>query len=96
MKKSKFMMTAITAVFAVSACGGALVACGDSKEPDDNPPAPSVYQVTFDANGGKFADGVTTVIATVDGALAALPAQDPTRVDYTFNGYTVNADGTGG
>ena len=96
MKKSKFMMTAITAVFAVSACGGALVACGDSKEPDDNPPAPSAYQVTFDANGGKFADGVTTVIATVDGALAALPAQDPTRVDYTFNGYTVNADGTGG
>lgn len=96
MKKSKFMMTAITAVFAVSACGGALVACGDSKAPDDNPPAPSVYQVTFDANGGKFADGVTTVIATVDGALAALPAQDPTRVDYTFNGYTVNADGTGG
>lgn len=96
MKKSKFMMTAITAVFAVSACGGALVACGDSKKPDDNPPAPSVYQVTFDANGGKFADGVTTVIATVDGALAALPAQDPTRVDYTFNGYTVNADGTGG
>lgn len=96
MKKSKFMMTAITAVFAVSACGGALVACGDSKKSDDNPPAPSVYQVTFDANGGKFADGVTTVIATVDGALAALPAQDPTRVDYTFNGYTVNADGTGG
>ena len=96
MKKSKFMMTAITAVFAVSACGGALVACGDSKKPDDTPPAPSVYQVTFDANGGSFADGVTTVIATVDGVLAALPAQDPTRVDYTFNGYTVNADGTGG
>lgn len=94
MKKSKFVMTAIAATLAATACGGALVACQDSNEPIDTPSG--IYQITFDANGGSYAEGVSTKIATVDGALASLPAQDPTRDDYTFNGYTVNADGSGG
>ena len=91
MKKSKLVASALATVFAVSACGGALIACNGVEAPE------GVHQIEFDANGGVFAESVITTLATVDGALVALPSQDPTRDDgYVFNGYTVNQDGTGG
>ncbi len=53
------------------------------------PPVPTMYTVTFDANGGTVT--MTTDTTGTNGKLAALPI--PTRDGYTFNGWYTLADG---
>lgn len=50
--------------------------------------------ITFDANGGTFADGEKTTEVETDekGALSKLP-DAPTREGYTFEGWYTKADG---
>ncbi|MCL2863564.1 MAG: isopeptide-forming domain-containing fimbrial protein, partial [Methanimicrococcus sp.] len=60
------------------------------------------YDVTFNANGGEFANSDTTVTVTVMPATppsvtkvgSNMPA-DPTRSDYIFLGWNTIGDGTG-
>ncbi|MDE6401712.1 MAG: InlB B-repeat-containing protein, partial [Clostridiales bacterium] len=90
MKKSKCILAMLTAtVFATSV--GALVACGGS---DDSKPDGGVYEVTFDANGGAYADGNSVKLNTVGGKILSAPTA-PEREGFVFNGYNVMRDGTG-
>ena len=49
----------------------------------------NTYDAIFDANGGAFADGKTsvTVPTEFDTAIVA-PTEEPTRYGYTFNGWS--------
>ena len=55
---------------------------------------PNTYDVTFDADGGEFADNstVTTVPSVFDSAIVT-PA-DPTRTGYEFQGWALTSGGT--
>ncbi len=55
----------------------------------DQPPVE--YTVTFDANGGEFADGAVTSLKTSGGKLTAF-VQNPFRTDYKFGGWYLSAD----
>ena len=47
------------------------------------------YTATFNANGGKFADGSTTKkVENITFNTAITAPADPTRTGYTFNGWT--------
>lgn len=101
MKLKNTLAATIAASMLGVACCGSLVACGNkTPEPTPDPtpgptPEPGVYAVTFDGNGGIFAESATTTtINTTDGKLSALPA-DPTRADYTFCGWNFKKDGSG-
>ena len=51
------------------------------------------YELTWSANGGRFADGDTVAVDTVDyGAEVAAPSTAPNRTGYTFAGWKL--DGT--
>lgn len=51
--------------------------------------------VTFDANGGAFANGSTTqAVRAESGSTVSLPTT-PTRSGYTFTGWNTQADGKG-
>lgn len=90
MKRSKCILAALTAtVFATSV--GALVACGDS---DVEKPNGGIYEVTFDANGGSYADGNTVKLHTAGGKIISAPSE-PERDGFVFNGYNVKRDGSG-
>jgi endo-1,4-beta-xylanase len=54
------------------------------------------FTVTFNANQGKFTDNTATktVETNIDGTVN-IPAEEPTRNGYTFNGWYPNADGSG-
>ncbi|MCH5160710.1 MAG: InlB B-repeat-containing protein [Clostridiales bacterium] len=92
MKKTSraILATLMAAMLSTSALG--LAACKGGKGDGAS------NTVTFDANGGAWADNVTTKTATFDGegkiAASDFPA-NPTRADYTFAGWYANADGTG-
>ena len=47
----------------------------------------SYFTVTFDANGGRFADGSAAVKVSVEEGTAAAAPDNPTRRDYTFTGW---------
>lgn len=48
----------------------------------------NTYDAIFDANGGAFADGKTSVtVPTVFDTAIVAPAEEPTRYGYTFNGW---------
>lgn len=53
------------------------------------PPAPAVFQITFDPNSGTLAD--TTKTTGTDGKLADIPT--PSRDNYTFDGWYTAASG---
>ncbi len=90
MKKSKCILTTLTAtVFAMSV--GALVACGDSS---DGETKVGVYEITFDANGGAYANGNTVKLHTADGRILAEPTA-PEYTGFVFTGYNVKQDGSG-
>ena len=90
MKKSKCILTTLTAtVFAMSV--GALVACGDSS---DGETKVGVYEITFDANGGAYANGNTVKLHTADGRILAEPTA-PEYTGFVFTGYNVKRDGSG-
>ncbi|WP_407444929.1 InlB B-repeat-containing protein, partial [Fibrobacter sp.] len=54
----------------------------------------NIYDATFDANGGKFSEGVTTATTQVayDAAIAADGITTPTRDGYVFKGWARAAD----
>lgn len=53
------------------------------------------YDVTFNANGGAWADSSTTAVITQDGDTYLLPETDPTMPGYVFMGWFPEADGSG-
>ena len=57
--------------------------------------AAAKYTVTFNANGGTFADGEDTKTETVEsGQTATRPEPDPTKANWVFAGwYTLKDDG---
>ena len=69
--KTKILLTTLTVATLAIGCG-ALVACvGD---PED--PAGKTYEITFNANGGSYAEGAESVKLTTD--------KDGRLVDYDF------------
>ena len=82
MKKVLWMMLALTLCLVV------LVGCGDE------PPAPDVCTVTFDAGDGEFDDGKATATKeTVEGDLVDEP-DEPTLLGYTFLGWAESENST--
>ena len=61
-------------------------------------PTPETYTVTFDANGGAFADEEETLVLSglaEDSTIAETQVSTPTRKGYTFGGwYTAETEGT--
>ncbi len=91
--KTKILLTTLTVATLAIGCG-AFVACGGG-DPED--PAGKTYEITFNANGGSYAEGAESVKLTTDkdGRLAAAPTADPTRAEYSFATYNTTADGSG-
>ena len=49
----------------------------------------NTYDAIFDANGGAFADGKTSVtVPTVFDTAIVAPTEEPTKYGYTFNGWS--------
>ncbi len=94
MKKAKVLIATLSAATLAVACG-AFVACGGDEPP--TPPPAGNYEITFDANGGSYAENAESVKLTTDenGRLAAAPAADPTYSGYSFANYNTAADGSG-
>ncbi|MCH5161760.1 MAG: InlB B-repeat-containing protein [Clostridiales bacterium] len=95
--KKAILATLAAALFATTALGLAACSKGDTGE-GDVPPAgdesTAPYTITFDANGGTYT-GPATLETGDDGKLAALPTTNPTRENYTFDGwYTTATAGT--
>jgi len=49
--------------------------------------------VVFDANGGTIGENETVVVTLTGGLVTSLP-EDPTREDYIFTGWYLDAEGT--
>jgi uncharacterized repeat protein (TIGR02543 family) len=92
MKKAIFGIIAILAVFAMVGCGG-------GSGPNPEPEGPVTYTVTFDKNttdSGSTAPSPATKTVTAPATnVGSLPATEPTRSGYIFDGYNTEADGTG-
>lgn len=69
----------------------------DDVTPDPDPdPQPVYHTVTFDANGGKFATGKTSIqYSVVDGGTVAAQGLSPTRDRYKFSRWTLYPNGDG-
>ena len=95
MKKAKVLIATLSAATLAVACG-AFVACGGDEPP--TPPPAGNYEITFNANGGSYAENAESVKLTTDenGRLAAAPAADPTYSGYSFATYNTAADGKSG
>lgn len=92
--KTKILLTTLTVATLAIGCG-AFVACGG--DPQDPAPVGKTYEITFNANGGSYAEGAESVKLTTDkdGRLAAAPTAEPTKEEYSFANYNTKADGTG-
>ena len=92
--KTKILLTTLTVATLAIGCG-AFVACGG--DPQDPAPVGKTYEITFNANGGSYAEGAESVKLTTDkdGRLAAAPTAEPTYSGYTFVDYNTLADGSG-
>lgn len=55
----------------------------------------SSYTVTFDPNGGNFADGVDNIVLVAPDAAIQTAPTDPTRDGYAFDGWFQSSDCTG-
>ncbi len=75
----------------------ALVACDkndpDQKDPEVNNP-PAKYTVTYDANGGEFANNESTTQQTVDSGSKLIAPSSPSRANYNFAGWTKSKNGS--
>lgn len=60
---------------------------------DTPTPPPSNVKITFDANGGTFDDGKTTVEKTPDSDNLVLDLDDPTRENHRFEGWYTAVNG---
>ena len=84
-------------VLSITVFGADMTYCKEGKMPSDSgehdPPAVQ-YTVTFDANGGAFADDTTAVTQTVsENALLTAPAS-PSKTGAKFGGWATSADGS--
>ncbi|MBO5481253.1 MAG: InlB B-repeat-containing protein, partial [Clostridia bacterium] len=76
--------------------------CKDGKTPSGNSGSSengngqteTQYTVTYNANGGTFADGETTLTATVKNNSTLTAPDSPTRPNYTFAGWATNSAGS--
>ncbi len=104
MKRKLLLFVAV--LLALVLCVVTLVGCDEEQAPkkednngtaenggDEDDKTPKTITVTFDANGGSFADGALTktVDATSDTLLTA--PESPTRTNYTFNGWSTDKNG---
>lgn len=93
MKKSRLLVATLTAATFAIGCG-ALVACGDDSNDGDN--GSNIHTVTFDANGGTYANSqTTTALQTNDKGVIVAEPEDPEREDWSFVGYNLKQDGSG-
>lgn len=60
-------------------------------KPDDTPKAE--YTITFDANGGKFADGTTTLTQKAKEGDTLIAPNSPTRTASAFGGWATEKNG---
>lgn len=51
------------------------------------------YTVTYDANGGAFEDGETTITATVSANVTLTAPESPKNANYTFDGWSISSNG---
>ena len=90
------------AVLATLFCTIFAFACAPKKapKPDDPPPGPGTvtpevtYTVTFDANGGAFADGSEQQKVTGVKEGATVTAPEVSREDYDFTGWHTDSEAT--
>lgn len=86
MKKTKILLASVAVASLAVGCG-IIAACGTT--------AKTTYDVTFDGNGGAYANEQTVTLKTDEnGKLAALP-DDPAFSGHEFNGYNTLANGSG-
>ena len=87
MRKTKILVATLAVATLAIGCG-AFAACGGKS---------TAYDITFDANGGTYAEGAQTVKLKTDknGRLAAAPTQTPTYTDHSFATYNTAEDGSG-
>ncbi len=83
------MLAALCLCFGLAACGGG----GNQGGPGGTPSAEE-YTVTYDANGGAFADGETTFAQTVKSGSKLTAPASPARSNYTFAGWAKNKSGS--
>lgn len=88
MKKSRVILSVLTAA-ALAVSVSALAACSKSPSGSGDGDGNGIV-VTFDANGGTFEGGETTVTRETVGGKILLPPDEPTISDDTkeFKGYT--------
>lgn len=86
MKKTKILLASVAVASLAVGCG-IIAACGTT--------AKTTYDITFDGNGGAYANEQTVTLKTDEnGKLAALP-DDPAFSGHEFNGYNTLANGSG-
>ena len=83
------MLAALCLCFGLAACGGG----GNQGGPGGTPSAEE-YTVTYDANGGAFADGETTFTQTVKSGSKLTAPASPARSNYTFAGWAKSKSGS--
>ena len=87
-------------VLSLNIMGADIIYCKEGKTPSDGNQGGDIpstkYTVTYDANGGKFADNNTTFVQNDIAADSALTAPaSPLRADgYTFSGWATDKQGT--
>ncbi len=64
-----------------------------SSENNGNEQTEKQYTVTYNANGGTFAGGETTLISTAKGNSTLTAPDSPMRTNYTFAGWATNSTG---
>lgn len=90
MKRRSSAIFAVAAAAAIAASSCSLAACKKTEATDDG-----VYTITFDGNGGAFAQGTTITLTTENGLLASMPDETPAYTGKVFNGYNLKSDGSG-
>lgn len=81
----------MTTIFAALLVGVTLAIGACAPEPTPEPPKPTAYTVTFDANGGTFADGSSRkeLIALLGKAIAQ--PESPVKTGFTLESWTTAA-----
>ena len=84
------LTAALCLCFGISACAGVGTEGGSQSGGEDGgsqTPSAKEYTVTYDANGGMFADGQNTYTQTVKEGNKLTAPTSPTRKNYTFAGW---------
>lgn len=84
-------------VLSLNILGATITYCKDGKTPGGNggtvtPPEGKTYTVTYDANGGAFANGTTVSQTAKSNTLLTAP-ESPERTNYSFGGWATDKSG---